>query len=239
MKQAESFAELYRQIRLRKVPFLVTFAVIVTLTYGFLFMVDFVPVPPEEIEEVNEEAPAAATGETEGTAAVETTSQIDTPESPTTGESTATAGEDPLPRKVIIDALDREVSVLNPNSRDVAVLDEALLSGVVRHPDSADFSEDGNVFILGHSSYLPTVFNQNFRAFNGLQNLEWGDTIRVQSNDTEYVYRVQEVYMAKASEAFVPNTPGEARLTLATCNTFGAKEDRFIVEAVLIDTKRL
>ncbi|MEZ4200358.1 MAG: hypothetical protein R3B69_02055 [Candidatus Paceibacterota bacterium] len=56
-----------------------------------------------------------------------------------------------------ISALGRTVPVLNPASRSVAVLDEALLSGVVRHPDSADFSEPGNILILGHSSYLPNV----------------------------------------------------------------------------------
>ena len=230
MKQAESFDEMYRQVRLRKVPFLITFAVIVTFTYAILYAIDFIPEP------INESAPTVET----------TTANADEPLREVVGsqpdpveEMSQVVSADALPRKVIIDAIDVEVAVLNPQSRDVAVLDEALLSGAVRHPDSADFREDGNVFILGHSSYLPTVFNKNFQAFNGLQKLEWGDSIRVQSQDTEYIYRVQEVYLAKASEAFVPNTPGEARLTLATCNSFGTKDDRFIVEAVLVDKKAL
>lgn len=229
MKQAESFDELYRQIRLRKVPFFIVFAVIVTLTYGFLYAIDFIPEP------VSEETPTEEVKQAEPAVTPTTTKPAVEP----LGATTELVTVDPFPRKVIIDALQREITVANPQSSDVSVLDNALLSGLVRHPDSADFSEAGNVFILGHSSYLPTVFNKNFQAFNGIQNLEWGDTIRVQSRDTEYTYRVQDVYLAKASEAFVPNTPGEARLTLATCNSFGTKDDRFIVEAVLIGTKKL
>lgn len=227
MKQAESFEELYRQIRLRKVPFFLAFAVIVTLTYGFLYFIDFIPEPIEENSVEVTESLVADEGEEVETEPVE-------PEA-----AGPQFGSDPLPKMIIIDALDKKVPVLNPNSRVIADLDEALLSGTVRHPDSANLTDKGNVFILGHSSYLPTVFNKNFQAFNGIQNLTWGDTIRVQSSDTEYVYRVQEVYQAKASDVFVPNTPGEARLTLATCNTFGSKEDRFIVEAVLINTVAL
>lgn len=230
MKQAESFEELYRQIRLRKVPFLIAFTVIVTLTYGFLYLIDFIPEPVTD----KVDAEVAASEE------VETAEEsIDAVATEANTDPVAVVGEDLYPRKIIIDALDKEVNVLNPTSRVIADLDEALLSGVVRHPDSADYSDPGNVFILGHSSYLPTVFNKNFQAFNGLQDLAWGDTIRVQSSDTEYIYRVQEVYKAKASEVFVPNTPGESRLTLATCNSFGSKDDRFIVEAILVDTKAL
>ena len=41
--------------------------------------------------------------------------------------------------------LDKEISVLNPESRSVEDLDNALLSGVVRHPDSADLSQNGKI----------------------------------------------------------------------------------------------
>jgi len=239
MKQADSFEELYRQVRLRKVPFFVAFAVIVTLTYSFLYILDFIPEP------ITEEVTEEAVEETEIISESEAVSEISEPVSSVVpvkieiSEPAVVSGSAKLPRSIYIDALDKEIKVLNPDSRVIADLDEALLSGVVRHPDSADFSEDGNVFILGHSSYLPNVFNKNFQAFNGIQNLAWGDTIRVNTDDTEYIYRVQEVYKAKASAVFVPNTPGEARLTLATCNSFGSKDDRFMVEAVLVDTKTL
>ena len=222
MRPAHTFDELYQQIKLRKVPFLVVFFGIVFITYAFLYAIDFVPEPVTTPTETKEEV----IPEEEAPQVVAQTPPVKVVESP-------------LPVRVIFDSLNREVPVLNPVSRDIAVLDEALLSGVVRHPDSADFSEDGNILILGHSSYLPNVFNKNFQAFNGIQSLTWGDVVRVQSEDTEYVYRVQDTYKAKASEVVVPNTPGEARLTLATCNSFGSKDDRFVVEAVLIDTVAL
>jgi len=160
------------------------------------------------------------------------------PESQNTQETKemASTAEDATPNRIIIDKLDREVVILNPSSTNVADLDKALLGGVVRHPDSADLLSAGGMFLFGHSSYLPVVKNRNFQAFNGLDTLEWGDLIRVQSSDFEYIYRVDRVYEEKASVAAVETVGTEKRLSLVTCNTFGAKDDRFIVEAVLIDS---
>ncbi len=212
MKKANSLGELYNQISVRKRPFFITFAVIVTLSYAVLFAIDFIPEPVDspDIQPLPATAELGFTEELEVIVAA-------------------------WPEKIIFDALGgREVPILNPQSRDIASLDAELLKGAVRHPDSADFQNEGNIFILGHSSYLPNVLNRNFQAFNGVQNLKWGDRIRLVSEDTEYIYRVERVYEAKASEVVVPHTPGEARLTLATCDSFGSQDDRFIVEAVLV-----
>lgn len=204
----------------RIVFFLVSVGV-VTLTYGFFYLIDFLPETPETkpvmVGNGSSNMPIVAPGAS-------------------TTPATVAAAEDiaPLPTKIFIDALDKEIAVLNPESRSVSALDTALLSGVVRHPDSADFVRTGTIFILGHSSYLPNVVNKNFQAFNGIQKLTWGDTIRLHSADTEYVYRVERVYEAKASDAEVEIRSGESRLTLATCNSFGTKDDRFVVEASLV-----
>ena len=129
--------------------------------------------------------------------------------------------------------------LVNPESRAVADLDAALLSGVVRHPDSAKLAQNGNVFILGHSSYLPTVMNKNFQAFNGIQQLAWGDTIEVSSGGKVHVFEVEKVFKAQASDLTVPIAGDERRLTLATCNSFGSTDDRFIVEAREIEVRSL
>jgi LPXTG-site transpeptidase (sortase) family protein len=222
MDLKQLFDELYTQIKNEKIAFLAVFFVCVLITYAVLFAIDFIPEPKaeattvttgEEIGEVSEEAEAVVVPEEKELS--------------------------PLPLKIIIDRLDKKIAVHNPESRDVAILDAALLKGVVRHPDSADLVSEGNIFILGHSSYLPNVLNKNFQAFNGIQDLVWGDTIKLQSADAEYVYRVQKVYKAKAADVVVPFTPGKAMLTLATCNSFGSKDDRFVVEAALIETKEL
>ncbi|MEX0912960.1 MAG: sortase [Candidatus Paceibacterota bacterium] len=213
--------DLYNQIFPKTAAFLGVFFVVMIAGYGILYLIDFVPEPKGE-------------GTEESAEAYEEPSLVE--ETPPLIESTA----DPLPISITIERLGRTVTVLNPTSRTVADLDAALLKGVVRHPDSADLNDkNGNILILGHSSYLNNVLNKNFQAFNGIQNLTWGDVIRLKSGDTEYTYRVDRVYEEKASTVNVPVWASEPKLTLVTCNTFGAKEDRFIVEATLVSKKAL
>jgi len=230
MTKTQWFNHLYKRIGSEKVQFLLVFFVIMTISYGILYFIDFIPEP---VSENGEEVEAAENTDEpfDWFATYMGGSQQN--------DEVEVAFNDALPLSITFDALDKTVKVLNPTSRSVEELDKALLSGVVRHPDSADFSDEGNMFILGHSSYLPNVFNKNFQAFNGIQNLTWGDTVRVRSTDVEYVYRVDRVYKARASEVEVPVNTGEARLTLATCNSFGSKDDRFVVEASLIERKAL
>ncbi len=226
MYSHSSHNDLFTLLKLRMVPFFIVFFVIVFSTYGFLYVLDFIPEP---IEDATSEGILATTTATSGV-------KPNIPIKPTQALVSESAS---LPVRVIFDKLDKTIVIHNPESRSVAALDEALLSGAVRHPDSADFKNIGNIFLLGHSSYLPNVLNKSFQAFNGIQSLTWGDTVRLQSSDTEYVYRVEKVYEAKAVDVVVPQTPGKAILTLATCNSFGTKDDRFIVEAVLVSSKPL
>jgi LPXTG-site transpeptidase (sortase) family protein len=207
----------------QKITFFFVCVGAIALTYGVLYLVDFLPETPTSTTETTEsqvEVPADNT-------------EVQTPVlAPVVDEANA------LPVSIIFDSLDgREVKVFNPKTSDVATLDADLLKGAVRHPDSATFKDTGTMFILAHSSYLPHVINKNFQAFNGIQKLKWGDTIRVRSNDTEYVYSVDRVYEAKASDAEVAIQHDEAKLTLATCNTFATKDDRFVVEASLVSQK--
>ncbi len=190
----------------------------VAITYLALSFADLLPESPEEIiPEVQE--------------VVDTDEQV---------PDTVPVDVDPLPTTIIFDSLEgREVRVLNPEESTVEALDAALLTGVVRHPDGADFKNEGTIFLLGHSSYLPVVNNKNFQAFNGIQKLSWGDTIRLRSRDTEYLYSVERVYETKASDAEVEIEWGTSTLVLATCNSFATKDDRFIVEAVLVGSKPL
>ncbi len=190
---------------------------VITLTYGFLFLIDFLPEKPNTETVVEDQVVAGDSVVPEDEEAV---SQID-----------------PFPVAIIFDSLEREVAILNPESDNVAELDEALLSGIVRHPGSADFKDTGTIFLLGHSSYLPVVNNKNFQAFNGIQKLTWGDTIRLRSSDTEYVYSVDRVYQTKSTEAKVDIQYDVAKLVLATCNSFGTKDDRYVVEATLVESK--
>ncbi len=217
-----SITALFDEIWDKKGAFLFTFFCICALSYGILFAIDFIPEKPD----ASEEDVSAVTDTTPAPAPV--------------AEPVVSMSEGAqYPMRILIPELGSDVEVLNPQGRSIADLDAALLNGVVRHPDSADFKNTGTMVLFGHSSYLPTVRNKNFQAFNGLQKLAKGDMISVFSEETEYVYTVTKVYKAAASDASVDLEKGKETLVLITCNSFGSKDDRFVVEAKLVEKKPL
>jgi LPXTG-site transpeptidase (sortase) family protein len=213
---------LFERVLERKYAFFATFFVVFLFSYLILVAIDFVPEP---------KADKGLDGE-EGTSVIEHTAENQ--EIPV-----GNLIEPVKPTSMYIKRLDRSVPILNPESSLVSELDAALLSGVVRHPESALLGEAGNVFILGHSSHLPSVLNKNFQAFNGIEKLEWGDVIEVTADNQVYVYEVQKVFKASAQDTTVPVASENPMLILATCNNFGAKDDRFIVEAKRTDIRTL
>jgi LPXTG-site transpeptidase (sortase) family protein len=225
--QVKSWSELTRVILSRKIPFLAAFFVVFTISYAFLFWIDFLPelVDPKNRLDQTEEVMDNLDANTEVLEeSLEVVPEIE-------------IKEPSFPTSMYIAALDRNIDILNPASRSVEDLDKALLDGTVRHPDSATLERNGTVFILGHSSYLPVVNNKNFQAFNGIQKLKWGELIEVTSAEGKYIYRVEKVYRAKAQNVTVPIAGEDRRLVLATCNSFGTTDDRYIVEAKLIEEK--
>ncbi|MCA9362871.1 sortase [Candidatus Kaiserbacteria bacterium] len=248
----------FEQAWRKKWVFFSTFFFVFTLTYIALMALDFLPEAPvtdtdadnvvaQEVKAKDDEVVSEAdnnnsptneaeeeTEYPEEVIAVPTVEDINNIETGVVSHSIP-AQVAVLPTSISISKLGKTVQVLNPSSRTIADLDTALLDGVVRHPDSATLDQEGNVFILGHSSYLPRVFNKNFQAFNGIQDLVWGDIITVSSADAVYEYRVEKVYKAKAQDATVPIAGTGHMLTLATCNSFGSVDDRYIVEAKLVE----
>jgi LPXTG-site transpeptidase (sortase) family protein len=135
------------------------------------------------------------------------------------------------PVRVVATSVGLDVTVENPSSSDITILDEALLRGAVRYPTSAKLGVDGTVLLFGHSSYLPVVYNQAYKAFNNIQDLKTGERISVYSSDAEYRYKVTSVRLADASEDVI-ELPADGRyLTLVTCDSFGRKTSRFVVTA--------
>lgn len=234
------------QVLERKTAFAAVFIGVFAISFGVLYLLDFYPEPPTD-EVITEEAEASQASEpleseeSEDESNERENSRLRLEANTDTDAAlpivTASAAE--LPESISFPTLGRTVSVLNPQSRSIADLDAALLNGAVRHPDSATFTNEGTIFVLGHSSYLPNVMNKNYQAFNGIQNLKWGDTIELTSADTRYVYRVEKVYQAKASEVTVPIAGTGPKLVIATCNSFASKDDRYMVEAKLISTVAL
>ena len=164
------------------------------------------------------------------------------PEAPPAGTPAVSAASDTaapvtleLPITITIPAIGLSARVTNPTSTDIAVLDQALLQGAVRYPTSAKLGETGNVVLFGHSSYLPIVGNQAYKTFNGIQKLVASDTITISSSGTSYVYRVRGVGKESANDAAIPLSVVGRVLTLSTCDSFGAKTDRFVVVADFVE----
>src|SRR3989344_5269765 len=129
----------------------------------------------------------------------------------------AQAGEEnetgTLPHRIVISAINMDLPIQNPATKDIGALTEVLKSGPARYVDSAKLGEKGNMLLFGHSSQLPVVRNQMYKAFNNISKLEEGD--------------------ANEDVIDLSRTKG-TRLTLITCNTLGEKTARWIVEAELV-----
>lgn len=124
--------------------------------------------------------------------------------------------------------------VYNPDSTSTDILDSYLSKGAVRYPGSGLPGGSGNVFIFGHSTGFKIVHNQAYKTFVGLDKLKAGDPIYLFSNDNEYIYKVLDVKMESADQVLVVFNTKENMLTISTCDTFAAKEDRYVAEAQFV-----
>lgn len=221
----------------RKVPFFIVFFFVALISYAILYAADFIPEPIEEDASEEIEYPDTMVSSDEDD--VITENQTSDAPAIVSADDVVSESVDALPSRIVIDELDIDVLVLNPESLDLNDLDNALLDGVVRHPSSASFDDIGNILIFGHSSYLPNVRNKNFQAFNGVQGLTFGDVVDVYSADMKYTYRVNRVTQVKASETVIDNSRGKATLTIVTCNSFGSKDDRYVLEATLVSSEEV
>jgi len=138
-----------------------------------------------------------------------------------------------IPLRISIPTIGLSTPILNPNTTNIDALDRELTKGAVRYPGSGLAGSDANMFIFGHSSSLPVVINPAYKAFNDIETLSEGDEIEVLSEGKKFIYVVTTVKSVTAEEALVEFETGKPMLTLSTCDTFGAKQDRFVVEAEL------
>ncbi|VAW32015.1 hypothetical protein MNBD_CPR01-45 [hydrothermal vent metagenome] len=139
-----------------------------------------------------------------------------------------------LPLKIEIPAIKLSVTISNPKTTNIEILDKGLLKGAVRYPLSAQLGELGNVIVFGHSSYLPIVYNQAYKTFDGIQKLSKKDKIIVYSTTKKYVYSVDTVTKENTASSAISLKVSRPTLTLSTCNSFGTKSDRFVVTAHLV-----
>jgi len=203
---------------------------------AFLVAIDFVPEAPVEstrpsISVVETPATGNRVASTTTPAPATTAQTVPTPVAP---EPQPVEAQSPV--RIVIDEIGIDTPVLTPASTDVEVLDRALLNGAVHYPDSPLAGEGGNMLIFGHSSYLPVVHNKAYQAFNELQKLTPGSIISVYTEKGRFDYKVDRVRLARAEEVVISFDAPKPSLTLATCNTFGAKQERWIATATLVSS---
>ena len=143
-----------------------------------------------------------------------------------------------LPIRIVINKINVNSIIQNPTTKNIYELNDLLIKGVVRYPGSG-LPGEGNMFFFGHSSTLAVVNNQAYRVFSDLKKLVAGDTILVYSDNHVYTYSVNNVKMANVDEVFVDFSGKKNMLTLSTCNVFGQKQQRYIVEADFVGSASL
>ncbi|HEY4512373.1 MAG TPA: sortase [Candidatus Paceibacterota bacterium] len=211
-----------------KTRFILWFGGVFLLTFSVLFFFGFVP---NELTSTNENVLDNLRLKTmEMAAGVEKDNSFLTAPSPIEKDTTIKEfGEEPFHLSIPNTTVD--VLVQNPKTTDSALLDEYLARGAVRYPESALLGA-GNVFLFAHSTRLAVVQNPAYKSFNGIKTLKRGDTIYVDSKSHRYVYVVEKVSVVSAEEEFVDFSNNKNMLTLSTCNTFGKKEERYVVTAI-------
>ncbi len=190
--------------------FLGVFLFIFFIFCVFLFAIDFVPEKPTIEKEINNEAPTLAAATVVPQYLIE------------------------MPIRVVVPKIGIDINIENPPSADLPTLNAAVNKGAVHYPGSALLGENAAMFLFAHQSYLPALKNPAFKAFNGLENLTSGDEINVFSENAIYVYKVDSVELKRADEAQISLERGSRILTLSTCNSVGAKEERYVVTATLV-----
>lgn len=212
---------------------LVVFLAIFFLLSVFLVLIDFFPEAPGAQAVDSSTAKPSVTTVAELTRA-QPVQNVNLVAGPTPAVMQAATGLKPT--RIVVPKVGVDTPVLNPVRSDLASLDDALLSGAVRYPGTAFLNEEGSVVIFGHQSYLPVVRNPAYKAFNDLQKLEAGDIISVYAGDTEFRYAVRSVELKTTDAGSIALETKGQTLTLVTCNSLGAKEERYIVKADLIGT---
>lgn len=196
----------------QRFAYTVTAAVVAFVTYLLLYMIGFVP----------NEFRYQKTSPIESKITTQSTTSID--------DLSTAAPKNETAEQIVIDKIGVNSVIKNPVSTDTQTLNNYLEEGAVRWPTSGQ-PGNGNLFLFGHSTSYETVWNQAYKTFNGIGELQKGDEITVKTDSGVYTYSVITTEFKRDSAAYIPFDSGENMLTLATCNNFGAKEDRIVVRA--------
>lgn len=211
--QQDSYKTFFKKMLLFAFFFILIFAISFAILYFFGLV-------PTELGQTNDFSSLDPKQEATGS-----------PAAPGATVNPQSSGEEPL--RIVISAIGVDSPVRNPDTTDVDALDAELTKGVVRYPGSG-LAGVGNMFLFGHGSNLAVVNNKAYKVFTKIKDLKQGDQIRIIGQKKQYIYAVRKVTLTTADKVLVSFDTSRTLLTLSTCDTFGAKEDRYVVESELI-----
>lgn len=146
-------------------------------------------------------------------------------------EMSGVLGEIPL--RVIVPKIGVDAPILNPEVDTLEVLDAALLKGAVHYPGSGNIAEQKPMFLFGHSTSRLQPRSEVYKTFNRMAELRPGDEIQIEGVNKVAVYKVVFSGIYRDQDVLVDLTGKGSDLIMSTCNTFGKKEERIVVRAVL------
>lgn len=158
------------------------------------------------------------------------------------GTNTTTQNSTWIPSTLIISSIGVNTVIRNPMSDSISTLDYELTKGVVRYPGSGNVGS-GNMFIFGHSTSFSVVQNKAYKVFNDIHTLNAGDEISVIAIDSKtsarktFIYKVRDVTKVNKDETLIKFDTKNNMLTLSTCNSFGSKSDRYVVQADFVGVR--
>jgi len=112
----------------------------------------------------------------------------------------------------------------------------ALKKGVAQFKGSQNPDEKGNLFVFGHSSYMPGAVGTKFtEVFKRLYELKKGNEFVVYYKGTQYHYKVTKSFKTDDKDWSVmdptPKNQDDKTVTLMTCWPPGSNVKRWVVTA--------
>jgi len=127
-----------------------------------------------------------------------------------------------------------EAPLVFPESQDNEILTEALNSGVVYYPLSAEPGQDGQTILLGHSAPAGWPKIRYDWVFSDLNKLETNDEVYVFYRNCQYNFKVSAKLFLERGEEIPENDPELGpTLLLISCWPPGKDIRRIAVQAIL------
>lgn len=139
-----------------------------------------------------------------------------------------------LETRLIISKINVNVPVIEVADNQEKTIQKGLEQGVVHYPGTAHPGEEGNFFLVGHSSDYLWKAGDYKDVFALLNKLEVGDEASVLFGGEEFFYRVSEKMIVAPEQVEVLKPTSEATLSLMTCWPIGTPLKRLVITAQLV-----